>query len=254
MQIGQHQMPVKDVASFTVNNQIYIVSGGWDCVVKFFQVQNNNVQQVGETWVAKPIHYLACNFPLLVTAHSEKWCHVWNLQLCTQGHFAPQAVVESPLKYQTSSIGAFKDGKGFAIGSVEGRCAIMNVNFNQSGEQCVNDFCFKCHRSEDAVKCSGEAFTVNGISFNKLHNTFVTCGSDGTFVTWNKDTKSRYKSSNKAPLPLTSVCFSDDAQVICFAVGEDWSMGAEFAKTRQNAVKIYLRRMDKDEVWKPKKA
>jgi mRNA export factor len=56
-------------------------------------------------------------------------------------------VVESPLKYQTSSIGAFGDGKGFAIGSIEGRCAIMNVNFAKAKKDiCENDFCFKCHR------------------------------------------------------------------------------------------------------------
>jgi mRNA export factor len=72
---------------------------------------------------------MACSFPVLVTAHSEKWCHIWNLNNIMLNNFNPLTVVESPLKYQTSSLGAFADGKGFAIGSIEGRCAIMKVNF-----------------------------------------------------------------------------------------------------------------------------
>lgn len=77
--IGKHDAPVKDVCSFSVNGNIFVVSGGWDALVKFYHINNNQAQQVGESWVAKPVHYMACSFPVLVTAHSEKWCHIWNL-------------------------------------------------------------------------------------------------------------------------------------------------------------------------------
>ena len=96
-------------------------------------------------------------------------------------------------------------------------------------------------------------WTVNNIAFNKQHNTFVTSGSDGSYIIWNKDTKSRYKQSTKAPMPMTVSCFSDDASILAFASGEDWSLGAEAAKQRQNVVKLYVRKCDKDDVFKPKK-
>jgi hypothetical protein len=37
------------------------------------------MNQIGESWVGKPVHYMSGSFPLLVTAHSEKWVHIWNL-------------------------------------------------------------------------------------------------------------------------------------------------------------------------------
>jgi len=52
----------------------------------------------------------------------------------------------SPLKYATSSLQAFADGKGYAIGSIEGRCGIVNVELNNPDAEDTRDFCFKCHR------------------------------------------------------------------------------------------------------------
>jgi mRNA export factor len=85
---------------------------------------------------------------------------------------------------------------------------------------------------EDVNTSDGDVWTVNHISFNKVHNTFATSGSDGSYIIWNKDTKSRYKQSGKTPLPMTVSCFSDDASILCFASGEDWSLGAQSAKQR----------------------
>lgn len=99
---------------------------------------------------------------------------------------------------------------------------------------CETDFCFKCHRVEAGNE--GDAYTVNHISFNKTYNTFSTVGSDGTFIIWNKDTKSRYKSSKAAPLPMGACCFSEDASILAFASGEDWSKGVENANKTQNLI------------------
>ena len=45
---------------------------------------------------------------------------------------------------------------------------------------------------------------VNGIAFNKKHNTLMTYGGDGVFCIWNKDTKSKYKNSKKMVSPITA--------------------------------------------------
>ena len=168
---------------------------------------------------------------LLVTAHSERWIHLWNLENVLKNQYDPVHVDQSPLKYQTSSIACYPNGKGFAIGSIEGRCGVVNVN-NTAESGMTTDFCFKCHRVETGGE--GDAYTVNNISFNKKHSTFSTVGSDGTYIVWNKETKARYKSSKVTPLPMTHCCFSEDASLLVFASGEDWSKGCEHAKTRTN--------------------
>lgn len=129
----------------------------------------------------------------------------------------------------------------------------MNVYLQKQGADiCHNDFCFKAHRNE--TETPGNVYTVNKIGFNKVHNTFCTVGSDGTYVIWNKDTKSRYRLSKESPMPLMHVCFSDDASTLAFCHGEDWTKGKWFAENkRQNNVKIFVRKTEKEDVFKNKK-
>ena len=82
--------------------------------------------------MAMPVHYMSCNFPLLVTAHQDRFIHVWNLNTLTQQNFDPVEVIESPLRFATSSLSVFADGKGFAVGSIEGRCGIQNFDWGRN--------------------------------------------------------------------------------------------------------------------------
>ena len=247
-------MPVKDVFSFSNQQGIFLVSGGWDGIVKFFKIDRGMTQQIGETNVFKPVHYLSGSYPLLVTAHSEKFINIWNLDQINMS-FNPVTVRESPLKFATTSISCFADGKGYAIGSIEGRCGIVNINLRDPDqENAQTDFCFKCHREDDTNNLTSQVNGVNQISFNKKHNTFATVGSDGKYVIWNKDTRARYKSNKQgANLPMTNCAFSEDAQVFAFAVGEDWSKGAPVAQQRQNQVMLILRKCDRQDVFKDSK-
>ena len=91
-------------------------------------------------------------FPLLVTAHSELYLHYWNLNNIFGGNFNPQGVMTSPLKFPTTSIACFGDGKGFAIGSIEGRCGIKYIDLQTDKINTELDFCFKSHRVDDQGK------------------------------------------------------------------------------------------------------
>jgi hypothetical protein len=47
-----------------------VVSGGWDSFVKFWMIEGPTaMKQVGQAYVAMPVHYMSCQFPTLVTAH-----------------------------------------------------------------------------------------------------------------------------------------------------------------------------------------
>ena len=178
-----------------------------------------------------PVHYMSCSFPILVTAHQDRYIHVWDLNASfnTQ-NWNPKDVTESPLKFSTTAICCFADGKGYAVGSIEGRCGIKNYDLQKPDLNKDADFAFKCHRLETTGQKTADVYSLNHIAFNKAFNTFVTIGSDGHFYTWNKDTKSKYKSSKKFPGPLNCADFSDDGKMLVYGMGYDWSKGAEGAK------------------------
>ena len=69
---------------------------------------------------------MSCSFPLLVTAHQDRFIHVWDLnQAFQQNNFNPREVTESPLKYATTAIACFGDGKGYAVGSASLACFLL---------------------------------------------------------------------------------------------------------------------------------
>ena len=105
---------------------------------------------------------------------------MWNLQEnFASGNWDAKEVTESPLKFATTSIAVFGDGKGYAIGSIEGRCGIKNYDLSKADLDKNNDFCFKCHREDLKAECKADVYSVNSIAFNIQYNTFATCGSDG---------------------------------------------------------------------------
>ena len=53
-------------------------------------------------------------------------------------------------------------------------------------------------------------------------------------------------------MPITSACFSEDGIVLVHAHGEDWTLGADSAQKRQNVVSLFVRRCEKDDVFKDK--
>jgi len=87
------------------------------------------------------------------------------------------------------------NGRGFIVGSIEGRCSL------QKASSSIREYCFKCSRVDEK---HGEAIAkpINGIAFNKKHNTAVTFGGDGILKTFNIDTKKVLFTSNTFPLPI----------------------------------------------------
>ena len=157
----------------------------------------------------------------MVTSHSEKFFHIWNLDNIFKGGFDPVKVIKSNLTNATSAISCFSNGKGFAVGSIEGRVSINYIpNFdkiNLDMRESTPNYTFKCHRAEDSYRNAENVYTINSISFNKTFDTFATAGSDGLWMTWNYETKSRYKLCNGSGRPVTSVAFSQDAILLVAA-------------------------------------
>jgi mRNA export factor len=60
---------------------------------------------------------------LLVVGTADRYINVINLSKPTEIY----KTLQSPLKWQTRAISCFPDATGFAVGSIEGRCAIQYV-------------------------------------------------------------------------------------------------------------------------------
>ena len=167
--------------------------------------------------------------------------------------------IDSPLKYQHRCICIFKEKQGlptgFALGSIEGRVAIHYANppnplanslfFQPSPLQCLSsrakdNFTFKCHRS--AVTGAGQTqdifavcfpsrpssppsplLQVNCIAFHPVHNTLATVGSDGKFSFWDKDARTKLKTSEAIDQPVSSCAFNFNGNIFAYAVSYDWS-------------------------------
>ncbi len=139
--------------------------------------------------------------------------------------------LESPLKYQHRCVSIFVDKdkpnhppSGFALGSVEGRVAIQYVNpINPK-----DNFTFKCHRSNGTNNGFQDIFAVNDIAFHPHHGTLATVGSDGRFSFWDKDARTKLKTSEQLEQPITKCGFSARGEIFAYAVSYDWSKGHEF--------------------------
>lgn len=138
--------------------------------------------------------------------------------------------LESPLKFQNRCISIFTDKSqpaapcGFALGSVEGRVAIQYINPTNPKD----NFTFKCHRSNGTNNGYQDIFAVNDIAFHPAHGTLCTVGSDGKFSFWDKDARTKLKTSEQLEHPITRCNFSAKGELMAYSVSYDWSKGHEF--------------------------
>jgi len=64
---------------------------------------------------------------------------------------------------------------------------------------------------------------VNDIKFHPIHGTLATVGSDATFAYWDKDARTKLKSSETLDQPITKCCFNSNGQIFAYSTGYDWS-------------------------------
>ncbi|CAN9250440.1 unnamed protein product [Alternaria alternata] len=229
-QAKAHENGIKCVRWFQTGGQDYVATGSWDKTVKFWNLQG--AEPVGTLTCQERVYSMDVKDQLLVIATAERHIHMVNLSNPTTIY----KTITSPLKWQTRVVSCFSDATGFAVGSIEGRCAIQYV---EDKDTSLN-FSFKCHRQQDpANRDIAKVHSVNAISFHPQHGTFSTAGSDGTFHFWDKDAKHRLKGYPEVGGSIVATGFSKDGNIFAYAVSYDWSKG--FGGNTQNyPIKIKL--------------
>ncbi|KAG8513359.1 mRNA export factor, partial [Galemys pyrenaicus] len=267
-----HEAPVKTIHWIKAPNYSCVMTGSWDKTLKFWDTRSSNpmmVLQLPERCYCADVIY-----PMAVVATAERGLIVYQLE----NQPSEFRRIESPLKHQHRCVAIFKDKQnkptGFALGSIEGRVAIHYINPPNPAK---DNFTFKCHRSNGTntsapqdiyatgglasfschlratalIKCQADLLfasrhrkrfgnLVNGIAFHPVHGTLATVGSDGRFSFWDKDARTKLKTSEQLDQPISACCFNHNGNIFAYASSYDWSKGHEFYNPQKKNY-IFLR-------------
>ncbi|KAG0705704.1 WD40-repeat-containing domain protein [Suillus ampliporus] len=246
-QVAQHDGPVKVVKWIETPQGGILATGSWDKTVKYWDMRSPT--PVATVQLPERCYSMDVQYPLMVVATADRHIQIFNL---TNPNTAYKTII-SPLKWQTRVVSCFTNSasSGFAVGSVEGRVAIQYVEEKDSS----NNFSFKCHRKDQTPNAKDQSlvYAVNDISFHPVHGTFSTCGSDGTIHFWDKDARTRLKTFEAAPGPISATAFNRNGTIFAYAVSYDWSKGHS-GMTPGHPNKLMLHACKDDEVKRrPKK-
>ncbi|KAI9815010.1 MAG: RNA export factor gle2 [Pycnora praestabilis] len=239
VQVAAHDAPIR-VARFVdapgAAAQM-LITGSWDKTIKYWDLRQS--QPAATVQCQERVFALDVKDKLLVVGTADRYINIYNLD----SPMKPYRQLQSPLKWQTRVVSCFTDATGFAVGSIEGRCAIQYVEDKDSS----SNFSFKCHRQNPPNQRDiANVFSVNAISFHPVHGTFSTAGSDGTFHFWDKDAKHRLKGYPEVGGTISATTFNRNGNIFAYAVSYDWSKGYG-ANTPQTPNKVMLHPVTADE-------
>uniref|UniRef100_A0A0N5BST8 WD_REPEATS_REGION domain-containing protein n=1 Tax=Strongyloides papillosus TaxID=174720 RepID=A0A0N5BST8_STREA len=236
--VGTHDEPVSTCNWITCPAYSCLMTGSWDKTLKFWDMRQMPTQtSLATMQLGEKVYCSDMLFPMAVVGLSERNIKVYNLE----GQPTEYLTVESQLKYQTRCLSIFKNKQGtnpagFALGSVEGRVAIQQLDASNPKD----NFTFKCHRSQELINGYQEIYPVNDVKFNYIHGTLCTVGGDGRYSFWDKDSRTKLKGSDAFPMPFTKCDIHGNGSMVAFALGYDWSKGHEGNKPENAASKIFL--------------
>lgn len=215
-QIAAHDEPIKCCEFIEVNGQQILATGSWDKTVRYWDLRQQT--PVATLQLPERCYSMSVKDQLMVVATADRDICVVNLSNPTTIY----KTTKSPLKYQTRVVSCFLKGNGYAVGSIEGRCAIQYIEDKDKD----SNFSFKCHRDQVTNPSnSSNVFAVNDISFHPQHGTFSTAGADGSFHFWDKDSKHRLKGFPTIGFPISCTTFNRTGGIFAYAVCYDWSKG-----------------------------
>jgi mRNA export factor len=239
--VAMHDQPIRCVQFADINNSPVLVTGSWDRTVKYWDLRQQTA--VATLQCQERVYTMDVKNKLLVIGTADRYVNVVNLDSPDKFY----KTIQSPLKFQTRVVSCFTDSTGFAIGSIEGRCAIQYVEEKDAN----SNFSFKCHREQPgttgATRDVSNVYAVNDISFHPQHGTFSTAGSDGTFHFWDGVAKHRLKGYPSVGGTISATAFNRTGSIFAYAVSYDWSQGFQ-KNTAQLPNKIMLHGVAAEEV------
>lgn len=123
-QVAAHDAPIRCAEMVEVSGASgpVLVTGGWDKKVKYWDLRMSTA--IATLDCQERVFAMDSRSKLLVIGTADRYINIVDLN-------NPQKfykTMQSPLKWQTRCVSCFTDSSGFAIGSIEGRCAIQYVD------------------------------------------------------------------------------------------------------------------------------
>jgi len=236
-QVGEHAAPIRSVKIYAA--QRLLVTGSWDKTIKYWD--GRQPQPVATINVPERVYCMDLRGDVLAIGTASG---VIANPVAQPTQTGKQWIIgNNPhVQYQVRSLGIFIDSKGIAVGSIAGRVAVVHIH----PPSVTFDFSFKCHRRQL------EVYAVNSISFHPVFGSFATAGSDGSYHFWDKDNKRVLKKMDNVVSPLTILAteFNALGDIFAYAVGYDWSRGADYYESNPQMKKnaIYLCAVQQDDV------
>jgi len=208
--LGSHEQPVKHVAALDEMN--LFVSGSWDKTLRFWSPQQQ--KPVLTLDLPERVYAMDVKSNLMVIGCADRHVLSYDLKRIQQSTTPLKAGV-SAVKTQTRSIACFPDGTGYALGSVEGRVSVQDFQDSKK------TFTFKSKQTNENTLCA-----VNALDFHPaMKSVMATCGSDGQFVMWDKDSKKCLTKFTPCKFAITAGKFNRTGNYFAYSVSYDWSQG-----------------------------
>ncbi|ADM11757.1 WD40 domain-containing protein [Encephalitozoon intestinalis ATCC 50506] len=212
-----HDEGVKSVRCFSN----MLITGSWDKTVKFWDVRSSKL--VVSLDLPGKVYAMDLEKELLSMSLSRNEVITYNLNNINQKK--PHV---SKLNWMIRSIACAQDNETFAVGGIEGKAEIFNVNSP------VKKMIFRCHRVDNKV------YAVNSVSFLPTnHNILVTAGSDGTIVFFDSQARTKMFTQTESQ-PITYGRFNTNGSYYVYATGNDWSTGyvTTYRPTQLKAIQV----------------
>jgi len=244
-EIGAHETAVSAMA-YTVSN--YLVTGGWDKKVKFWDTKqqpmlikeetlNERVYAIdskGESVVAclaknEIVTFNAYNFARVLTPTADSYGsgsfmeNKYGMSSSVgmrYGGSSQDSKYVTKLAWQIRSVSCSNDGVIVLLGSLDSKIDMIAVKQVKSADV-SNFYTFRSHKTEAAL------YPINKVLFHPVYqNSFLTCGGDGMYNLWNRESRKRKKTGGPgAGNPITAAAFDKTGRYLAYAVGYDWSKG-----------------------------
>lgn len=183
-----------------------LVTGSWDKTIKFWDVRSSKL--VFSLDLPGKVYAMDLEKEMLAVSLSGNEVATYNLNDISQ-----KKTHVSKLNWMVRSIACAQDSETFALGGIEGKAEIFNINSP------VKKMIFRCHRVDNKV------FAVNSVSFLPSNqNVLATAGGDGTIVFFDAQARMKIFSQNENE-PVTCGKFSTNGAYYVYATGNDWSTG-----------------------------
>lgn len=125
-QVAQHDQPIRCVRFCEIAGTSMVVTGSWDKTIKYWDPRAPT--PAATVQMQERVYTMDVKDNLLVVGTADRYINIFSLQQPDKIY----KTLQSPLKWQTRVISCFTDAKGFAVGSIEGRCAIQYVEDDKS--------------------------------------------------------------------------------------------------------------------------